>query len=651
MGNQINQVALAGVAVHQSAMATIADNVSSADAVGAERQIVTITSGGPGGPKAHVAQRVTDPQTTRRLWEATSALSYTTSKASQLASLTERFGRPGAEDTTLHGRMGALSNALEALSLRPNDAKNLAHVAADAHQLAENMNMISDSIQEIRQAADAEIANLVQQYAEKIDSVSTVTRHIGTAKVLGQSTASLESHRDQLLKEISELIGITVEEKGNYGEFLVSTAFGKPLLRPGCPPEVLSFQSVGVVTAETSYGTGLNGLRLWDKDITQQVTDSRQGRLSALLEIRDVEMIKCQAHLDQLTEKLRDHVNAAHNEGTAYTPPASLRGSKTFAGTPAQISFSNGTGAVNVVIMSDRVGQSNTGDATISKYRVDSFNGMDFLTIDCAQLRNGGTFLGTTFAADPTLQELVTLLNGANGFNANVCNIDPSDNHLTFDASVLGANKRIGIVPDKTAPGTVQVTSTATGTITPALGFSHTFGLNNFYETDNAHPGDEITGIAAKLALRRDISGIDNRGMARGHLIQEPTGPAFVANKAAINDATGDVARKMSQAMRDETIAFPAVSGFSSATAESVLSYARSFFEAVSRNTDTARTSSDEASIIYNATEDLHQKKAAIDLMQELTNLGMTQTALAACLRLLDVCQDVTDKIINIAAR
>ncbi|MGP1273783.1 MAG: flagellar basal body rod C-terminal domain-containing protein, partial [Caulobacterales bacterium] len=184
----------------------------------------------------------------------------------------------------------------------------------------------------------------------------------------------------------------------------------------------------------------------------------RSGELRALMDMRDIELPAIAAQLAEFSSGTADALNAAHNNSTAYPPPAALSGRNTglLAG-----DLLNGSGNATLAVVTD-------GGELVNR-------------VDLAFTAGGFTVNGV---AGTTVNDLVTQLNAALG----------GDGTASFSGGRLVINA--------TAPGTGLATvqeEASPSNLGGGRGFAHFFGLNDIITS--ARPGFFDTGLDAATPL------------------------------------------------------------------------------------------------------------------------------------------------------
>lgn len=235
-----------------------------------------------------------------------------------------------------------LETSLTALSSSRTEA-NQASVVAAAEDLAASLSGLSSEIQSLRTQADQDIASTVDSINGALKTLEGVNQQLVAASALGQGTTALLDTRDQVLAELSSMIGISYGVASD-GRVSIYTTSGEPLL--GSKAAVLEYEAAGKLSADSAYPGQIAGVTLNGKDITASVSS---GDLGGLISLRDTILVEEQSALDSLASSLITQVNAAAADGSAYPAPSSLTSAA--SGLTSGSAFS-ATGSVRIATLS-----------------------------------------------------------------------------------------------------------------------------------------------------------------------------------------------------------------------------------------------------------------------------------------------------------
>ena len=484
-----------------------ANNIANVNTEGFSRKIVELAprrlgSLGVGVDVANISRNV-NQFLIDQVRDQNSALSSITTRERFLTQLQGIFGTPDSSDN-FAASLTALNNNFEALALSPESESAHFDTVNDARKLVLQITQLSKIIQgDLRAEADQSIAAGVTTINQQLLAIKDINAKISQAEASNSPNGELRDQRDVAIGKIAELIDIRTFETGG-NKFNIFTGSGRTLLSEGT---VFTFSHTAAAQTDASIafvkpgdanfpGTiagifvGTPDLSAGSNDITTQIA---AGAFKGLIDARDTVLPNLQKELDRLTSTLTTQINAIHSQGTAVPPPATLTGSQRFATTDA---FS-GTGSVRIAVLNQ------TTQAVV-----------EIVDINLAGL--GGT---------PTVATVVAAINA--GLTGTPASID-ANGKLVIQAQ--SANQGISINENTSAVTTV-------GGVT--RGFSHYFGLNDFfvgnpsisdynaYATGPQTSSTTALGLAGTLTFRFD-------GTA-GTTVAYTTGQSLETIAASIN--------------------------------------------------------------------------------------------------------------------
>lgn len=315
--------ALSGLAVQGRASGVVSENIANALTPGYARRSLELESNSAvaSGVRATGIRRHVDPALLAGRRSADAALGA----AEVLANFTSRYadalGQSG-EESALTTRLAAFEASLIDAASRPDSTLRLEAVAQRANDLAVAISSASDRLQELRSAADRDIAAQVQRLNAALAEVAELNTRITSTQARGAETAALMDTRQALIDEINVIAPVRVLPRAHGQVALFSE--GGAILLDGSPAQ-FGFAPVQQIVAEMAVGGALSGLTLNGREIrTEQGKGALEGgRLAAQFHIRDQLAVSAQAGLDSLA---RDLVERFADPGVDPTLAAGIAG-------------------------------------------------------------------------------------------------------------------------------------------------------------------------------------------------------------------------------------------------------------------------------------------------------------------------------------
>ncbi len=450
--------AVSGLNAAQSAIDVASRNIANANTEGYIKKTAQFTAlpyGGVSGPT--ISRQVSQTLLNQSRTEV-NKLSSATVSSRFLSSVASFLGRPATGSGTDGGRMNIklqdLSDKMQNLATTPTLGTSQSLLRDTAVSLAQEIRDTSAYVQEMRRQSDYEIGQSISEVNRILGKIDTLNKDIARNKALGQENAAadLMDRRDLELSKLSEYFSIKTFDGAAPGSVVVMMENG-PIIVDATVRYFSEYNSAGTVSAGMTWNTtnsAFDKISFADSpdiDITSQL---RNGALGSLISVRDGSMPQYQTQLDTLTQKLRDTLNEAHNQGVSLPPQGVLTGTQKFGANAAATQITI-TGNIQVALV-DASGNS---------------------TLLSTAIPTGVTTMGAVVTA------INTALSTA-GYNG---------------SASFGANGELIITPP-TAPSDYSVTfveTNASGAVAPVSvqnlnnddpavnGLSNFFGLNDFF--------------------------------------------------------------------------------------------------------------------------------------------------------------------------
>lgn len=439
--------ALSGLNVNQRNLQVTGNNVANVNTEGYTRKIVEtsnrVLAAQGAGVEIVQIEGVVNEYLLRDLRSETTTLGEIQTTAEYRNRIMELFGTL-AGDNALGNAVTRFSEGVEVVANTPSNAANRLDAVNAADRLAREMNAFADQVQDLRTQADREISDAVTEINQFLSEIGELNVKIANAKITGLPTSDLNDQRDVALTGLSEFMSIQYFER-TTGEVTVLSSQGFTLVESQAGS--LGYSQTSIITADQRYPDSISGVFINPtgtesagdvRDITNTV---RTGKLKALIDLRDTVLPDVADQLDVLGARLRDEMNAIHNDGVGYPGQQVLTGS---IGMPQ-----DGTTALTMT-GTVRIGLADPNTGAVS-------------TID----------VNLATVAPATMTGLVNQINTQSGaagapFPAALASIS-----ATGQLVLNGAGSNV-VIDEQTSA--ISIGSTTRG-------FSHFFGMNNLFET------------------------------------------------------------------------------------------------------------------------------------------------------------------------
>lgn len=310
------EIAKRGLQAHQSALQTTGHNISNADNKNYSRQRVSMSTMDPlydpslnraqtpgtigQGVQVRSIERVRDHFLDEKVRNSEQSKSYWEARQKYLHQSEVIFNEPSEE--SLRTQMDRFWQSWQDLSHFPEELSYRETVRSRGKELTFRMRETFHRLFDLRQNVDFEIqvgVDTINSYASQIRELN---ERILKSERIGDSPNDLKDRRDALLQDLSKMADVTIEYQ-DEDELIVY--LGGEMLVQG-----------ETVHRLISRGDGSNeGLHrvLWEHN--EKEVMFRNGKMQALLEIRDDVLKENIEKLDLLAINIADVTNEVHRDG------------------------------------------------------------------------------------------------------------------------------------------------------------------------------------------------------------------------------------------------------------------------------------------------------------------------------------------------
>lgn len=321
--------ALSGMNATQEGLEVLSRNISNAGSPGYHRQSLVLTD------RNSVSGSYVNSIGTERAFvsalqvqygQNASSLGYADSRADSLAQVEQALGKVGDA-----GALGTVyqdfENSLQGLVTSPDDYATRAHVVSSAQDLVESLNRTTNTIQELRQDSEVQMASHVAELNSMLGSLEHVNNELRDFSIQDSGRNSLLDERDRLVAQISELVDARVEYR-NDDSVAMTTTSGLGLIDTGAT--IFEFSGVGTINANSqfSFNANENGVgtlsAITPSGYVVNVIEQgmvRSGRIGAAIEMRDVTLVELQGQVDDIAASLAQSLSTIKTEGDNVAGP------------------------------------------------------------------------------------------------------------------------------------------------------------------------------------------------------------------------------------------------------------------------------------------------------------------------------------------
>lgn len=307
MGISSLSTALSGLKVNQQQIDIISNNIANAGTEGYTRKILPQSTqtveGRSIGVLGETLVRNVDLRLERDLWTQVSSTSFYDTQSAYLSRVDQFHGSP-TSNISVAAEIGKLQDAFSALANSPDDQFLIADVVDQAQDTAGKINDLAEFYTTLRNDAQSEAAVVIQSINDLLEQIAELNSQIRFASLSGSGVATTEDIRDQAVKELSELMEVSVFPRSD-GVLVIQTLEGVELA--SVTSQELIFRETPL-SAANAYPDSAAGIFVGDPlqdanaiDITQR---NLGGKLGGLITLRDETFPKQTAQLDELAHKM-----------------------------------------------------------------------------------------------------------------------------------------------------------------------------------------------------------------------------------------------------------------------------------------------------------------------------------------------------------
>jgi flagellar hook-associated protein 1 FlgK len=285
---------------------------------------------GGNGVQALGARRSLDPFVEKRLLGVRSSAGEATARSDALATLDEIF-TDGGIGTSLDEFEAAIAD----VAARPGETAPRTVLLSAADALARSFTEAGARVAEARSDVNGKLTAEVGTINQRLEKIAALGREITRTEVDGREASDLRDQRDQLVREVSTQIPVTVMPQADGQVSLLLAGRLELVSRDG---------KAHLLTASRDPGTGDTRVTAVEAGAAVDVTRySQSGTIGGLISARDGAITTAATRLDQLAFDVATAYNAAHGagvdlDGSAGTPLFNV--SATVAGAAQSLSLS-----------------------------------------------------------------------------------------------------------------------------------------------------------------------------------------------------------------------------------------------------------------------------------------------------------------------
>ena len=319
--------------IAQSALATVAAesavtsrNISGANATGTYSRKVANIVATPSGAQVVSITRVQNQALFSGVLSANASSATQTALSNGLTQLNQTIGSVDETDdqTTVAGNspsalLSTFTNALQSYASQPSST-TLGTAAVDAAtSLASGLNTATSTVQGVREQADQDMSTSVSTINSLLGQFGALNTQVMNGTATGADVTDAEDSRDDILKQLSQQIGITTNTDKN-DDVSIYTDSGVTLFQ-GTARSVTMQATTAYTAATTGKAVYVDGVPVTGAGSPMPITS---GKLAGLATLRDSTTVTYQAQLDQIASGLVSTFKESDKSGGGGADQAGL---------------------------------------------------------------------------------------------------------------------------------------------------------------------------------------------------------------------------------------------------------------------------------------------------------------------------------------
>jgi flagellar hook-associated protein 1 len=610
--SQALSAALSGVTATQQALSVISGNVANANTAGYVDESVSqvaISTAGQQGVTVDTTgiNRNLNTLLQNQLWTETSGASYADSLSQMYQQIQDMYGSPSSS-SSLSSLYSNFTTAVQALSTSPSSYSAQTQVTGTAQVLAQSLNSMTSTIQEMRTQAEQGIATNVQSANAAIADIAKINQQLGSAPP-DSATATLEDQRDQDIQQLSQLMNVTVV-RGDNNQISVYTGTVQQLVS-GVNASTLSFSNVGTMSANTLWsadpsqdGAGTITLTTTAGMSTDLVAEGafQSGEISADLQMRDTILPQAQDQLDELANQMSQALSNQTTSGTAVTSGSqtgySADISSVLPGNTLQLTYTDSSNVQHTVTV---VALGQGGKLPTSTSGNNETIGVDFSGGASSVAAQLNAVLGTNLQFSATSGTVLQVVNRTASTSVNSLSVTTTATSLSSGSSAL--------------PMFLDGSQPITGALTSS--------------------GSQTTGLAGRITVNPALLSSPSSLVSYSSTTAagDPTRPNFILNQ--LNNAT---------------LTFSAATGLGSTSAPysgTLTNYMSAVISQQSQAANAATNLQQGQDTVLSALQQRFNDQSGVNIDTEMSNLIALQNAYGANARVMTTIQQMMTTLLQ----
>ena len=306
---------------------TISRNIAGASSAGYSRKIAVLDNLPGAGVYVAAIQRAASSGLYNNVLTATSS----SAKQGAIYDGLQKIATATVDDPELDqsptAQLNALKKALQQYANAPDNTTLAQAAVTAAKDMAAGLNQATNTVQTVREGADADMATSVANINQLLSQFDKVNNAIVRGAISGDDVTDYLDQRDSIVSKLSEEVGVEMSLRPN-GDAALYTDSGVVLFDKTA--RTVSF------TATNIYSPGTTGNAVYIDGVpvtgANSVMPLKSGKLAGLAQLRDKDSVTYQSQLDEIARGL---INTFKESDQTAAALPDVPGLFTYPGAPA----------------------------------------------------------------------------------------------------------------------------------------------------------------------------------------------------------------------------------------------------------------------------------------------------------------------------
>ena len=311
MASLIN-IGMSGLNASQGALATVGNNIANANTSGYSRQQIVQGSGASqqvGGVFIGTGTTLAD---VRRVYNSylDAQLQTTTSLNGDAQAYLDQIGTVDKllsdKNTGVSAALSSFFSSLQTAAAAPGDVSARQLLLTSAQTLSNRFNSISTQLNQQNEGINSQLDTLTSMVNQHTATIASLNKQIAQATTAGNTPNNLLDARNEAVRTLNELVGVTVQEHDNVYDITLGT--GQALVQ-GSTSNTLS--AVPGKVDKSQYSIQIN-YQQSSSDVTSVLSG---GKIGGLLRYRDDVLAPAMNDLGRTAIVVADAINQQLGQG------------------------------------------------------------------------------------------------------------------------------------------------------------------------------------------------------------------------------------------------------------------------------------------------------------------------------------------------